>query len=201
MKNIHKCLIICFLISSFTIHAQNPGFGKEQRGNPNPFRVFYFGYNLNNPGIMMGPEYDFLWTKTDKITCATGMKYIDKRLLFCPQFGFFTNLDNSFSLFANIEIDYQIVYDRGWIFEMFVSPGYALGFGDGTTPIRDEEIETIFEDARGSFMSQIGFGTGYNFHKLQKADMSINLRVLSASAAISESFFLPAFQLGITYNL
>lgn len=193
-------LIFIFSLSLLTASAQSPGFGKTSSGD-HAFRIYYFAYNIVNPGFMMGPEYDFLWQKTDKISCETGARYIDKHLLFVPQFGAFTDEFSNLSIFVNIEVDYQIIYDKGWIFEMFASPGYALKFGDGVTSMKDEELDQILTETRGEVMPQIGLGTGYNFKKKDISDMSINFRLLNCSSEIKKTFFLPAAQLGITYNL
>ncbi|MBC8173591.1 MAG: hypothetical protein H7X71_06770 [Chitinophagales bacterium] len=183
----HTLTTIFLCIIMHQLSAQTSGFGKEYNSNRRPFRIFYFGYDLVNPGVQLGPEYDFIWKTTDKISCETGTRYVDKFLLFCPQVGFFTDPAVNFSLFMNVELDYRVIYDRGWIFEMFIAPGYAVRFGDGMTPMTDIELNDFLSETKGAFMPQIGLGTGYSFKKVKKADLMINLRILSSSDDIQES--------------
>lgn len=191
--------LLSFVFITLQLSAQTNGFGKEYNSDK-PFRIYYFGYNMIHPGIMMGPEYDFIWAKTDKVTCETGLKYIDKHLLFSPQFGFFLDTLSNFSLFVNVELDYQVVYDNCWIFEMFLSPGASLKVGDGKMPL-DSEIEEVLNSTRAKFMPQIGLGTGYSLKKKEIADMKLGFRFLSTTDDIRNGFFKPAFQLGFTYNM
>lgn len=197
MKN--STLILFFLAMSFQLAAQSGGFGKEYKGGK-PFRIYYFGYNIIHPGIVMGPEYDFIYATTEKVTCETGAKYVDKHLLFCPQFGFFIDTLSNFSLFVNIELDYQVIYDNCWMFEMFLSPGASLKVGNNQTSL-SSELEDVLSATRGRFMPQVGLGTGYSLHKRQVNDMKLSLRILSATDDLQNGFFKPAFQLGFAYNL
>ncbi|MBC8048216.1 MAG: hypothetical protein H7Y00_15560 [Fimbriimonadaceae bacterium] len=195
----HTLIVILSLFVFQLASAQSSGFGKDYKGGK-PFRIYYFAYEFIHPGVMMGPEYDFIYAKTDKISCETGVKYIDKQVLFAPQFGFVTDTLSNFSIFVNLEVDYRVIYDNAFIFEMFLSPGYALKFGDGSK-INDSELDELLTDNRSRFMPQVGIGAGYSLHKKDITNMLISLRVLSASTEIRQSFFKPAFQLGISYNL
>lgn len=204
MKNaqlILSLILFIFIFSSLQAQMHDPGFEKVNRKDPNPFRIFYFGYNLVNPGISMGPEYDFIWSKRQKVQCTTGVRYIDKHLLFVPQFGFFTEPSSSFDAFVNIEIDFQTIYDRGWIFDLFTSIGYARIFGDGITPLSEMQFEDVITTSRGSIMPEFGIGTGYSFEKMQKAPITVIFRILSSAVNLQNQFFKPAVQAGITYNL
>ena len=69
--------------------------------------------------VQLGPELDFLWTRTEKIRCESGMKVIDKQLLFVPNFGFILYPESIVNLYAGLELDYRVIYDRGIIFDIF----------------------------------------------------------------------------------
>jgi hypothetical protein len=200
MRITHISTVIVFCLTTLFATAQTSnGFGKEYNGSK-PFRIYYFGYGVIHPGIMMGPEYDFIWAETDKISCEGGFKYIDKHLLFSPQFGFFLDTLSNFSLFANVELDYQVIYDNAFIFEMFVAPGVSLKIGDGQSSL-NSEIEEVLSKTRAKFMPQVGVGTGYSLDKKEIADIKLYFRVLSATDDLPNGFFKPAFQLGFVYNL
>ncbi len=87
-----------------TAFAQSPGFGKKANKETKPFRIFYFGYNMVHPSVSMGPELDFLWKTSQKISCETGVIYVVKKLLLVSQFGFITEPTSSFDIFVNLNL-------------------------------------------------------------------------------------------------
>jgi hypothetical protein len=191
-------ILLAVSISSF---AQRGGFGKEKEGAANPFRLYYYGYNLNQPGIYFGPELDFLWTRHEKVQCETGMKVIDKKLLFIPNIGFIFQTNTAVNLYGGIEVDYQVVYDRGGIVEFFTGIGYTGRFGNGVYPLEQQDFEEILLESSGALMPTFGFGTGYDFYKVgSDLPLKINLRVLTSSIQPTTSFFNPGFQIGFTYG-
>jgi hypothetical protein len=201
MKKASTLLVFLSFLMLQAAYSQDGGFGKERRGRANPFRVYYFGYDLQNPGIYLGPELNFLWTKHEKVQCETGLKVVEKKLLFVPHFGavFFQN--TRLNVFAGLEIDYHVTYHKGGIFEIFSSLAYAQRFGNGVDPMSESALDDVLMASRGYLMPGFGIGTGYDFHKMDsKIPLMLNFRVLSSSLQPSESFFNPGFQVGFTYG-
>ncbi len=183
------------------VYGQTGGFGKEPRGRANPFRVYYFGYDLQHPGIYMGPELNFLWTKHEKVQCETGIKVVEKKLLFVPHFGAIFFQNTRLNVFAGLEIDYHVTYDKGGIFEIFSSLAYTQRFGNGIDPMSKLDLDDMLMNSRGYLMPGFGLGTGYDFHKNGgNLPLMLNFRVLSSSVQVSDNFFNPAFQVGFTYG-
>lgn len=180
--------------------SQTDAFGRSYSSKTNPFRIFYFGYNMVHPGVSMGPELDFIWSRHEKISCDHGYKVIDKQLLFIPQWGGFTENHYAFDLFVNVEMDYRVTYHKGMLFEIFAAPGYAHCFGNGVTPLNDMELQEILKESHGGLLTEFGLGTGYDFHKTAGIPLQLNARLFSASVLNDADFLQPAFQAGITYH-
>lgn len=193
---------LCIFCGLSTAIAQHGGFGKERKGDANPFRFYYFSYDLSASGVHLGPELDFLWAKLEKVECETGTKLVDKKLLFVPNFGAVFTDNTRFNLYAGLELDYRVIYHKGGIFELFAGAGYTRQFGNGLVPVGDQELEDVLAESQGFIMPTFGLGTGYDFRK-GGADLPVvlNLRVLTASLNPSASFFNPSVQVGITYGI
>lgn len=189
-------------VTTLTASAQfSNGFGKEQRGKQNPFRIYFLSYDLHNPGISIGPEYDFIYSSKQKVQCKSGVRYVQKKLNFVPQFGVFKVSAQSVAVFGTLELDFKTIYQQGWIFDMFASAGYAHIFGNETSDLGDIPMDEVLLTSYGSFFPQFGIGTGYDFSKRTETPIQVNLRVLSASVNLQEEVIRPALNIGITYNL
>lgn len=185
------------------VSAQSNSFGHQRRGHVNPFRINYFSYDINHPGVQLGPELDFLWTRTEKIRCESGMKVIDKQLLFVPNFGFILYPESIVNLYAGLELDYRVIYDRGIIFDIFFGGAYCQRFGSDKLPLGEQDFETVIMDSRSAFLPTFGMGTGYDFHKrvFGGPPIIISLRAVNASLSPSTDFYNPCIQLGCTIGV
>ena len=187
-----------FLMISAVAVAQQGGFGKERTGRSNPFRVYYFSYDLANPGVYLGPELDFLWTKSEKIKCETGFKLVDKKLLFIPNFGAVFQRNSILNLFVGLEVDYRVIYHKGGVFELFSGLGYTHQFGNEFLP-SDAPLEDVLAQSKGFLMPTFGIGGGYDLRKAgHNIPVLLSGRLLTTSLDLSDGFFQPSFHLGAT---
>lgn len=173
--------------------------------DPNPVRVYYFGYDVTRPGFGLGTEINLSWTKMEKSGCK-GSRVSDRQFRMIPNLGMFQNEAGTQSLFGNLEFNYGFTYRHGLTIEFFGAGGYAQMLSElsnggadnqktsGTTP--DES------PAHSGFMPQAGVGIGYDFQKLSGKDfpLELNFRALATSTNIAESEILPALQAGLIYS-
>ncbi len=203
-----KSVILIFLLAltsiSFAGISKNP-YHKE----PHPFRLYYFGYDLSNPGFGFGPEFIVAWTKMEKSKCTHSARVSDRQLILAPQLGMFVNESNTISAFGNLELDYRMTFHGGFTFEIFGAGGYAqmLESAETVTPPAQESTGNKFQpvtaEAKSGFMPQAGLGFGYNFQKLNGKNIpfALNMRTFATSVGVSDaSSIVPAFTAGFTYD-
>ncbi len=175
-------------------------FGKQKSGKQHPVRVYFMAYEMQFPGIVIGPEYDFIYATREKVECTKGVRYTDKHLYFVPQFGVVKTGVQSVAAFASVELDFKTIYQSGWIVDFFASAGYAQIFENQPDDIETASLEHTLFTSKGAFFPQFGIGTGYDFRKQLDTPIQVNLRVLNASMDM-HAFVKPALNIGITYNL
>ncbi|MBK7038529.1 MAG: hypothetical protein IPI31_16440 [Bacteroidetes bacterium] len=200
LRSIFALILISTL--SFSAFAGN-NFGKSPYHNdPNPIRVYYFGYNMMKPGFGIGTELNLLWTKMEKTGCK-GSRISDRKLLFVPNLGMFQNEANSSSVYGNLEIDYKVTFRGGVTFEMFGAAGYAQMLSKEESSNPDAVSKGVLStEAHSGFMPEAGLGIGYDFQKVSGKDfpLAINFRALATSTNIAEMDIFPSFQTGLIYS-
>lgn len=201
LRSIFSLILISTL--SFSAFAGN-NFGKSPYNNdPNPIRVYYFGYNLMKPGFGIGTELNLLWTKMEKSGCK-GSKISDRKILFVPNIGLFQNEANSASVYGNLELDYKVTFRGGVTFEVFGAAGYAQMLSKEDPNSNPDAVSkgVLSTEARSGFMPEAGLGIGYDFQKINGKDfpLAINFRALATSTNIADMDIFPSFQTGLIYS-
>ncbi|MBK7110054.1 MAG: hypothetical protein WAU21_07955 [Chitinophagales bacterium] len=199
LKSIVMAIAMIICIQNANAQFAN-SFGKQKSGKQHPVRVYFMAYDMQYPGIAIGPEYDFLYATHQKIQCNKGTRYTDKHLYFVPQFGIVKTDVQSVTAFVNIELDFKTIYQSGFIVDLFASAGYAQIFENQPADLGASSFENSLFASHGAFLPQFGIGTGYDFRKEFNTPIQVNFRVLSASVDMKE-FIKPGLNLGITYNL
>ncbi len=203
--NLSKLLFlpIFLLISTFSAFAGNDMSKTPYHNDPNPIRVYYFGYNLVKPGFGIGTELNLLWTKMEKSGCK-GSRISDRKILFVPNIGMFQNEANAGSVYGNLELDYRITYRGGITFEVFGAAGYAQMLSkEDVNSNPDPSTKTVLStESHSGFMPEAGIGLGYDFQKINGKDfpLAINFRALATSTNISAMDIFPSFQTGLIYS-
>lgn len=182
------------------LQAGNSPYGHD----PNPVRVYYFGYAATNPGFGIGTEINLSWTKMEKSGCK-GARVSDRQFRMIPNLGMFTNEAGTQSVFGNLEFNYGLTYRQGITLEFFGAGGYAQMLSELSNNSVDNQKNTgIVEPAAAysGFMPQVGVGMGFDFQKINGKDfpLELNFRGLATSTNISESIITPAFQAGLIYS-
>ncbi|MFI5172550.1 MAG: hypothetical protein ACHQFW_09170 [Chitinophagales bacterium] len=187
---------------SFSAFASNNSSKSPYHSDPNPLKVYYFGYNMVHPGFGFGTELKLVWTKMEKTGCR-GSRISDRQLLFVPNLGMFENEQNSFSAFGNLEINYAVTYNHGLTLEIFGAAGYAQMLSEGeAVNIDSPNNKMISTEAHSGFMPEAGVGFGYDFQKLNGKDfpLALNFRGMATSTNIAELGIYPSFTAGLTYD-
>ncbi|HNJ89298.1 MAG TPA: hypothetical protein PLT99_07465, partial [Chitinophagales bacterium] len=69
-KSLAMVAAAILLTVSTSLYAGNGNYRNSPYGrDPNPVRVYYFGYDLTNPGFGIGTEVNLSWTKMEKSGC------------------------------------------------------------------------------------------------------------------------------------
>lgn len=208
-----RLLTIVFLLalSTFGFTANVFG-GNPYHREPHPLRIYYFGYNMTNPGFNIGPEFNLSWTRMEKSKCSHGVRVSDRQFLLSPQLGAFMNESSTLSAFGTLELNYRVTFHGGFTFEVFGAGGYAqvLNAGETTTtgspdPSTDNKAPLIAVDqeAKSGFMPQAGIGIGFDLQKINGHDipLAFNLRALGSTVnAFELSDIVPSFQGGLIYS-
>ena len=192
-------VLLTFTLTSFagTNYSKSP-----YNSDPNPLRVYYFGYNMVHPGFGLGTELNLVWTKMEKTGCK-GSRISDRQLLFVPNLGMFQNEQNSASAFGNLEINYVVTYKGGLTLEIFGAAGYAQILNKSEAISTDSPTnKMISTEAHSGFMPEAGVGFGYDFQKSSGKDfpLSLNFRALATSTNIVGMDIFPSFTTGLTYD-
>lgn len=204
MKSVIFIILLALTTISFAGSGKSP-YKKE----PRPFRLYYFGYDLTNPGFGFGPEFIVAWTKMEKSKCTHSARVSDRQLILAPQLGMFVNESNTISAFGNLELDYRMTFHGGFTFEIFGAGGYAqmLESNETAAPPAQEstgnKIQPSTSPAKSGFMPQAGLGFGYNFQKMNGKNIpfALNMRTLATSVGVSDgTSVVPAFTAGFTYD-
>lgn len=195
--------ILSLLLVSSTVSAEN-GFGKSPyRKDHNPINLYYFGYNMVNPGFAIGTEVNLSWTKMEKSGCK-GTSVSDRKLTMVPTIGMFQNEATTMSVFGNLEFNYGVTYKKGLTLSIFAAPGYAqmLSEAPATSPVDNAKSGILNEEAKSGFMPIAGVGVGFDFQKINGKDfpLEITLRGLATSTDIANLSIFPSFQTGLTYS-
>lgn len=204
VKNLAVFLGIgALLLVSTTVSAGN-GFGKSPyRKDHNPINLYYFGYNVVNPGFAIGTEVNLSWTKMEKSGCK-GSRISDRQFVMIPTIGMFQNEASTLSVFGDLEFNYSVTYRHGLTLSIFGAPGYAqmLEEGPATAPVDNAKGSILSSEAHSGFMPMAGAGIGYDFQKINGKDfpLEITLRGLATSTDIANLSIFPSFQTGLTYS-
>ncbi len=204
-----RSITIIFLLTLTTAVFAGNGLGRSPyHHDPHPFRLYYFGYDITNPGFGLGPELNLSWTKMEKSKCSHGARVSDRQLLLAPQIGMFRNESNTLSLFGDLELDYRVTFHGGFTFEVFGAGGYAQVL-ESADPNADTESSVNKSqpvsnvEAKSGFMPQAGLGFGYNFQKLNGRNIpfALNFRTIATTVDVSDfSSIVPTLQAGFTYD-
>lgn len=178
--------------------------GNPYGRDPNPIRVYYYGYDITNPGFGLGTEINLSWTKMEKSGCR-GSRVSDRQFRMIPNIGMFANEAESQSVFGNLEFNYGITFRHGLTIEFFGAAGYAQNLGEINTNGNDNSKTSAPADGEVSysgFMPQAGFGAGFDFQKINGKDfpLELNIRGLASSTNISEMSIKPGIQAGLIYS-
>ena len=209
LPNITRSLTLAataiLLSVSASLYAGDGNYRNSPYGHdPNPIRVYYFGYDLTNPGFGIGTEINLSWTKMEKSGCK-GSRISDRQFMMIPNLGMFTNEAGSQSIFGNLEFAYAVTYRHGLTLEVFGAGGYAQMLSELSNDQNDNSKitnGTPSETAYSGFMPSAGMGVGFDFQKINGKDfpLELNFRGLATSTNIGESIITPAFQTGLIYS-
>ncbi|MEZ5013875.1 MAG: hypothetical protein R2794_06250 [Chitinophagales bacterium] len=189
------------LLLSANLFAAGGASRSPYHHDPKPWRLYYFGYSVDKAGFGIGPEINLSWVKMEKSGCR-GARISDRQFVMIPNIGGFQNEQNTFSLYGNLEFNYNVTYHRGFTVEVFAAAGYAQVLTNTESPVDQPLIGKEVDAATSGFMPEAGIGFGYDFQKLNGKDLplAMNFRMLATSTDIANMAIVPAFQAGLIYD-
>lgn len=155
-------LIILLFGVSFPLKAQ------KATQSTIPISISYYGYNIFNPGIKVGTQFDFKkWNKTQEGKKGTIVKH--KTRFVSPQIGAYFHRKNHTGILLNTDFGVRISKNNRKFYKASsFGVGYVRQFNAGTTYIQNEN-QSISEKqgaAHGYLM------LAYNFEFGQKLSPS-----------------------------
>lgn len=205
-RHVHLISLIFFLLTLQSGFSAINGFGNRPYTNARPFRLSYFGYGFSNPGFYLGTEFNVSWLKLETVKCTRGARIDDHQWLLSPQAGYVSLSDKNCAIFGNMELCFRDTHYSGFFVEIFASGGYALTVNSPAPGVPGSRESGRNVNAAnglsGAFMPGAGFGSGFNFQKVNSKDVPLILdfRVLSSSISRGGPLFNPSFQAGIIYG-
>jgi len=197
--------MLFLMLAGSSMYAGGPAKHSPYGNDPNPMRVYYFGYDMASPGFGLGTEINLSWTKMERSGCK-GARVSDRQFRMIPNLGMFGNEAGAMSLFGNLEFNYGVTYRHGLTLEVFGAAGYAQNLGEFSSNDDNstQKSSNATEEATSysGFMPQAGAGIGFDFQKINGKDfpLELNLRGLATSVNVAEQVITPAFQAGLIYS-
>lgn len=202
-RNFRAAAVAILLVIAGTTTLSAAGPRSPYGHDPRPLRLYYYGYDLSNPGFGLGMEVNLSWTKMEKSGCK-GSRVSDRQFRMIPNIGMFSNETGAQSVFGNLEFNYGVTYRHGLTLEWFGAAGYAQNLGEisGTDTNNQKNSTGVETPTYSGFMPMAGMGIGYDFQKLNGKDfpLELNFRGLASSVNITEVDIKPGFQAGLTYS-
>jgi hypothetical protein len=147
--------IILFLASTFQVFAQSE---TTQNGTPcqqkRAISLAYYGYQITNPGVLLGMENYLATTKNFQIVAGLDLKFQQKQ----EQFG---------AIGINARIGQRYTANFGLMLETHLGFGIQQTFYNSkvydltTKPITESSVKS----SQLGFNPNINFGIGYDFSK------------------------------------
>lgn len=184
MKNI---VLLAFIAFCYTLQAQSDSSDKTK------FTLGYYGETITHTGFTLGVEHAFFQNEKYKILIAANA-------------GGYVHIRNNTSLFLRGQWGQRVTFDSGIFLDHFLGIGYLHQFTHGGAIYEVLPNGAVVEtpnNGKSKFMPSIAVGTGYDFSKKGKHDLSVYIRPELFWKAPFNGYYLTHFALnaGIIFNL